>query len=357
MGCVYQRKGTGFYWIKYFDQAGRPQYESSRSKEKRDAKDLLKLREGDITRGLPVTAKVGRLTFDEAARDLITDYQTNKQKSLSDLKRKVTLHLTPYFRDRRMAEITTVSVRAYIAARQEQEAGNAQINRELAILKRTYSLAIKAGLLLSKPHIPMLKEPPARSGFFEPEQFSAVLSHLPEPLRPMMTFAYITGWRVMSEVRPLQWRQVDFGAGRVRLDPGTTKNGQGRTFPMSVDLRDLLHDQRKATTALEKEYKRVIPHVFHRRGVEIRDFYHAWRTACRKAGCPGRIPHDFRRTAIRNLVRNGIAERVAMEFSGHLTRSVFERYNIVSEGDYEAAVVKMDAVPVPKAAKRLKLAQ
>ena len=82
--------------------------------------------------------------------------------------------------------------------------------------------------------------------------------------------------------------------------------------------------------------------MFHRNGVPITAFTKAWRTACLKAGCPGRIPHDLRRTAIRNLVRAGVPDRVAMHMSGHKTRSVFERYNIVSETDFADAVLRLD---------------
>ena len=179
---------------------------------------------------------------------------------------------------------------------------------------------------------------------FEREQFLSVLQRLPAAVRPAATFAYITGWRIDSEVLSLEWRQVDFGSGEVRLDPGKTKNSEGRTFPMTRELRDVLHQQRAITENLQRQLKVVCPSVFHRSGRPIKSFRSAFRTACAEAGCPGRILHDFRRTAVRNLVRAGIPERVAMQMAGHKTRSVFERYNIVSAGDLREAAKRLDAV-------------
>jgi integrase len=158
----------------------------------------------------------------------------------------------------------------------------------------------------------------------------------------MVQFLALTGWR-LGEVQPLNWSQVDFEAGVVRLEPGTTKNSEGREFPFSAlpALAALLRRQREATTALEREEGRVIPHVFHRAGEPIRHFRKAWKKACREAGIPGRIPHDFRRTAVRSLVRAGVPETIAMKLTGHKTGAVFDRYDITSGRDLREAVERL----------------
>jgi integrase len=218
-----------------------------------------------------------------------------------------------------------------------------------------FSLAVQAGKLAYKPHIPLLKENNARAGFFEAEQCDSVRRHLPAHLRPLVTFMYLTGWP-RSEVTTLEWRQVDFAAGEIRLDPGTTKNDDGRVFPFTRDLRELLvtqkteHDEPKKAGHIEP---RVFVQLRGKRGSRtarrashkpraIGAFSKTWDAACRAAACPGRIVHDFRRTAVRNLVRAGIPECVAMQMKGHKTRSVFERYNIVSPGDLRDAARKLD---------------
>jgi len=122
-------------------------------------------------------------------------------------------------------------------------ASHAEINRELTILKRMFSLAFQAGKLLLKPHIPLLREDNVRTGFFEADQFASVYERLPAAIRPAIEFAYITGWRIPSEVLTLQWRNVDFKAAEVRLDPGSTKNRDGRVFPFTDDLDRLLEEQ------------------------------------------------------------------------------------------------------------------
>lgn len=341
MGQIRQR--GSIYWIRYY-RDGRRYEESSGSDKKGAAIDLLKIREGDGARGVPVTPKVGRLRFDEAAADLVNDYRTNGKRSLDVVERRIELHLKPFFGGRRLSVITTADVRAFIAQRQAAGAANGEINRELAALKRMFSLALQANKLLYRPHIPMLQEHNVRSGFFERDQLEVVRAHLPAPLKPVVTFAYLTGWRINSEVLSLQWRQIDRGAGIVRLDPGTTKNDAGRVFPygdLLPELRDVINDQWTATKRIEQARGIVCPWVFHRNGRPIRNFRKAWRDAVTEAGCPERIPHDFRRTAVRNLVRAGVPDKIAMALTGHKTRAVFDRYDIVDERDLRDGISKL----------------
>ena len=374
------RKRGGVWWIRYY-RSGKRHEESSHSEKKEVARDLLRRREGAIADGVPVTARINRFRFEEAAKDLVTEYKVNKRRSVDELERRIEKHLMPFFGGWRMASITTPDIRTYVAERQsatevtkkaytikrkdgttitvpEQRwstsgVSNAEINRELTILKRMFTLAMQAGKLLHRPHIPMLEERNTRKGFFELEMLHAVLAHLAEPLRPMIEFAYITGWRIPSELLTLEWRQIDFKAGEVRLDPETTKNREARVFPMTDDMRSLL-EARFAEHQRLKLKGQIVPWVFFRMVAKgrkgpkeprpIRAFNKAWASACAAAGCPGRIPHDFRRTAVRNMNRRGVTERVAMQLTGHKTRSVFDRYNIVSSGDLRAAAALLNGL-------------
>jgi len=239
--------------------------------------------------------------------------------------------------------------RDYIASPTSRSAAGADLLVTDASMQRAFSVQVKTNgkamnfWLVGTPYVPMLQEHNVRTGFFERGQFESVRAHLREPLRGVITFAYLTGWRVPSEVLTLEWRQVDRQAGTVRLDPGTTKNKEGRLFPYAdllPELASVIEAQWLEREALKKKGV-IVLHVFHRHGKRIADFRHAWETACKAAGCPGRIPHDLRRTSVRNLVRAGVPERVAMQLTGHKTRSVFDRCDIVNEADLAEAVRKL----------------
>ena len=283
-------------------------------------------------------------TFRTAVRDVLDDYRMNRRRSLVDVQRHVRLHLAPFFGRRRMSEITAADVRRYVARRQREGARNATINRELAVLKRTFVLAIGAGTLTSRPHIVLLREDNVRRGFFEPAEFASVRGRLSPDLADFVSFLYVTGWRWRSEAARLRWTSVAFDAGEVRLDPGTTKTGEGRIFPFTIELRTLLERREAVTRDRERTLGCSIPHVFTRAtGKPIGSFNKAWATACRAGGIPGRVLHDFRRTAVRNLLRAGVPERVAMQLVGWKSRQMLDRYHIVSAGDLIEAARKLDA--------------
>jgi integrase len=376
MGTVFRQNGRATWMIKYW-RNGKPIFESSGSEDKTEARKVLRARETDIDKGLPVSAKVGKLRFEEAAADIIVDYVIKGRKTLGHLKTRLTNHLTPFFgAKRRMSEITTAEVNAFIQARLARRcstcewtslgmddgagvivcpacsatvnngAAPAEINRELAVLKRMYMVAIRGGKLLYRPYFDLLPEDNVRTGFFEREQFEAVFVHLPAYLQPPMIFEYLTGWRGPSEVFTRQWRHVDVKACTMRLEPSETKTKEGRLFPygMLPELRAVIEAQHAARVDL-------CPYVFHEHGakIQLHRFYVAWRAACQAAGWPSMIQHDFRRTAVRNLVRAGVSEKIAMKLTGHKTRAVFDRYHIVTEADLRRAVTQLAEASTPSA--------
>ena len=140
---------------------------------------------------------------------------------------------------------------------------------------------------------------------------------------------------------PLEWRQVDCNGWVVRLDPRTTKNREGRTFPFTAEIEHLLKDRLIECERLRLA-GRIVPHVFHRNGDPIKDFRGAFTSAGTAAGCPGRILHDFRRTAVRNLERDGVSRSAAMAMVGHKTEAIYRRYAIVDAGALRDAATTID---------------
>lgn len=341
MGIYVRNK---IWWVKYKATNGKWQYESSKSTKRYDAKRLYDLRAGEAAKGVPVTSQVGRMRFTEGRDDLIAYHKANGRET-KKLEGRIKKHLTPYFGHLKMTDITTATANAYIGHRRKSGCKPATINRELMWLKHMFTLALDAGKLMVKPKIAMLKEHNVRTGFFEDHEYEAVLEQLPKELQPVITLAYWTGWRVNSELLRLKWTQVDRKNCLLRLEPGTTKNREGRTFPYRhvAELVAVIEAQ-WAIRQLHANRGKLIPWVFHRKGDRIVSLIKAFKAACVKAGCPGRIPHDLRRTAVRNLERAGVSRSVAMKLTGHKTESVYRRYAIASEADLNEGVSKL-AVP------------
>jgi len=353
MGCIYKRGRV--YWINY-SRNGHPFWESSHSRQKGAARDLLRIREGHVAEGKPFTAAALRMRFEDLQADLRNDRIARGPRALVRHDGQFA-HLKTQFAGWRAEQITTDAIRAYIARRREEGAAASTVRHELEELKRAYNLAIQAGKLWHKPYIPLPRADNARQGFFEPAQFEALRAELPDHLYGVITFGYYTGRR-KGEILALRWPQVDLRHGEVRLEPGTTKNGDGRVIFLDGELREVR----------ERQWEHRAPRcdcVFHRRGRRIYDFEKAWAHACEQADralaeeqtkhadgedqqqtllpCQGLLFHDLRRTAVRNMVRAGIPERVAMQISGHKTRAIFDRYHIVSEPDLREAAWKVAA--------------
>ncbi len=333
---VYQDSGN--YWIKYY-RNGKPFRESSGSHRKRDAVELLKKREGAVASGTFLGLTPERTTFDEMAEGLLNDYLINQKKAIRNV-RDYVKRLEKHFGGFKAVQITTDRIREYVAVRLTEETqldqppSNATLNRELSALKRMFNIAKKDGKVTVTPHVPMLAEKNVRKGFFDHFTYIRLQKVLPDRLKPVVSLAYRTGMR-HGEVLSLTWDQVDFNARVIRLEPHTTKNDSPRIVPMGPELHDELLAQRQ----LRDQSFPFCKHVFfsHSTGRPIRDFRAAWKSACKKVGLKGSLFHDLRRCGVRNLVRAGVPERVAMAISGHKTRSVFDRYNIVNEDDIRAA--------------------
>ncbi|MDA0328838.1 MAG: site-specific integrase [Gemmatimonadetes bacterium] len=350
------------WWIDYSFR-GKRYRESSESEKKKDATDLLRKRMAEVGSGTLIGPTEEKVTFEDLADMIETDYTVNGRRSGGRLKTSLT-HLRGVFGTSRAIDITSDRVNRYIAARQKEGAANASIQKELAALKRAFNLAVQARRLSTRPYIPGVKVDNARQGFFEWAELEKVVAELPEALRPVVRFAALTGWR-KAECLSLQWSQVDFKAGEVRL--WTSKNDEGRSFPFRSlpPLEALLEEQRERTRALERDAGEIITHVFHRhhRTKEgrvawvrpIRTFQKAWDEACDRAGLTGWLFHDLRRTAVRGLERAGVPRSVAMKLTGHKTEAVYRRYAIADAKSLEEGVEKLARLHASDATKRSKV--
>lgn len=341
MGRVYKRGRV--WWVQYCFR-GKVKRESSRSVNRPDAVKLLRRRMEEMGRGRLIGPDLEKTALQDLKRMHLDDYRVNSRKAL-DWAETSWAAVGGFFPEATLArDISLDRLNAYVVSRLDAKRRPATIKNELAVLKRAFHLAERAGKAVCPP-FPTISVQNARSGFFEAHEFQAVCARLPEDLRPVVTFGYLTGWR-KQEILSLTWDRIDFAAGAIRLEPGTTKNDEGRTFPFAAlpPLETLLRRQRLDTIALERRKGQAVPWVFHRNGRPIKDFRGAWKKACKAAGCPGRIPHDFRRTAVRNLERAGVPRSVAMKLTGHKTESVYRRYAIVGEADLAQGVAKLAAL-------------
>lgn len=336
MGRVYLDKAGVFYIADYYVNNYRFRY-TTNLRDYNEAFDRMRKDKTEREQGAMHSPKVHKITIRELLDDLFAHYEIKGFRSLPMARQRADKHLIPYFGFRRHVAVGPGELAQYTKRRLKEEAMPATINRELSLLRTAYNRGIVNGKVIKTPAFTLLEENNVRQGFYEDRDFELLLRELPDEIVPVARFAKITGWR-KGEILNLQWWQVDFAARMIRLEPGTTKNRAGRQFAMTADLYDLLMAQRGYTESVN----RFIPWVFHRQGVQIKDFSKAWENAHERAKLPLRLFHDLRRTAIRNFVRRGISEHIAMRLSGHKSPSVFRRYDIVTENDLREAAAKLD---------------
>jgi integrase len=252
------------------------------------------------------------------------------------------------FDDRMLAkDLTDEAVEACQDKRKCEGYAAATINRALLILSSAYKLAMKRtakknsefAKLEEFPDMTMIDESAnVRQGFFEKAEFDAVHLHLPTDLKDFVLFAYITGWR-KSEIAAVRWEHV---VGNEILIPGAvTKNNQPRKVCVAGELVALMERRKAAQSYVVDGVSHFALHVFHREGLPVQEFRKAWASATKKAGSK-KLFHDLRRSAIRNMIRSGVDESVAMDISGHRTRSMFKRYNITSGADLSKAMESVE---------------
>lgn len=361
-GCLLRRPGSRFWWAQFFVN-GKAVRKSTKKTIKEEALPVLRRFMGDTERGLPVAD--GKLRYTDMRTALIDDYVRKGNRTLEQrADGSETIVGLPqldaycgYSKDNpgiKLSSITPEWVRGFVRKRTEEDAGPAMVNRSLQALRRGLNIMREEGKIAVVPKIKLMKEPPARRDFLEPTKFDELLKALPSYLRPLVALLYFTGAR-KGEALAIEWDQVDLDKREIRLHDEQTKSGEARVLPLPSRVVDLLRPtQRKSGKVFEATNLRV-----------------EWETACASVGLGTRTEmqseaprndrkqprvarskwhqysglrlHDLRRSAVRNLrVMGGVPETVAMKISGHKTRAVFDRYNIVTTGDLHAAMQSVE---------------
>ena len=325
---------------------GREYRESTGTAEEKHARKALRLRLQEVAndqRGIQafLGPSANRVRINDLLDELVQDYRVRGKLSPT-----ITSHLKPIrqrFGATRATQLDAKEIDAYIAEQLDAGIAPATINRRTQLLNQSYNLALRRDRVTKKPHIRKLPEKNIRQGFFEHDEFTAIIDHLPEHLRDYCTFAYLTGWR-RGECSSLTWEDVDQRSRLIHLRPERSKNGHGRKVALEGELSEIIQRRWNDRTVTRKNGTTTMPrYVFHRDGHPIGDFKKAWASACTSAGIGHKLFHDFRRSAVRNMVRAGVPESVAMKISGHRTRAVFDRYNITDERDLRDAMTKTQA--------------
>ncbi len=326
-GTVYER--NEIWWCDYSVDGVRKR-ESCETTDREEAVAYLNRKQGRLASGELMTPD--RVTVRDLLTLLLEDYEIREVAQHYIATLKVKSILLPKLGDIKATKLSSARIKEYVEARLKLvKPGTA--NRELGLLHRAFQLGFNQDppLVARVPHFPRLTEDEPRKGFLKPESYQKLLFELPEELRLLFVVAYHVGLRKGALLR-IQWSQVDLKAETIWME-GRKRNRKPEpvAVPIYGDMAKFIEMQPQSS-----EY------LFARGAKPIRDFRESWDMACQRAGLPGLLFHDLRRTAVRNLRRAGVAETVIMKITGHRTRSVFERYNITDETDTREAGKKAE---------------
>jgi integrase len=359
-GGLVKIKGCRFWYAQIYDKYGKQRRTSTKSTVKQEAQSFLRNLLTDKDRGVQFVGDLNKIRYGDLRAALLQNYVEKGNKSLQVMEDGAETiwglkALDEFFQYEPASEgkpekpgmpvrrITTDTAREFAKKRLAEGAANDTVNGSLALLRRMLSIAHEDGKIQVKPKIRLLKHGTPRKGFLALADFNKLLSHIPPRLKPLITFLYYCGVR-LGEAKQIEWSQVNLNEALIRLEGEQTKNSEPRTIP----LPDVL-------VAMLKKLPKDGP-VF-----DAANLRKEWYKACAAAGLGtltevegkpdprynGLIIHDLRRSAIKNLMKAGVNEKVAMSISGHKTRDVFDRYNIVDEQDVVEAMRRVQQIAPP----------
>jgi integrase len=351
---LYEKRGSRFWWYKFTFKGKRIQ-KSTKVENEREAGNIEKAAWTQLARGevgIEEKPKAERKTIGQLLDALENDFKARKKDTPKNLNLIATVRKE--FADRYADTLTTAAVTEYIRGlrtprkskqkgRRSKSLANSTIKHRLQILASAYEIENAAREEakvppLTVPRFPKLAEGEARSGFLGRAQFDVLRSYLPDELKDFALFAFFVGWR-KSAIATLEWSDVR--DGNIYLRGVNSKNGKPYYVPILGELVELIERRKEARSIKTNSGVLLSSLVFHRAGKPVAEFRKSWAMACRKSGCEGRLFHDLRRSAARNLIRSGVTKDVAKQVGGWKTDSMFNRYNVTGEEDLRDAMEKV----------------
>lgn len=335
-GSIINRPGTKKLYIRYYANDGRQIQEAVGSSIRQVAENLLQQRLGERGLGIKPAQDVKVLKYEDL-RDSYVEQHTNSHFASAKSSIK---HLDSFFEGMSVLDVDSDAIRRFIKRKRER-LKDPTIRRVLNDLRAMFNQAKREGRIRHSdvPYFPMPDDSKPRKGFLQPSQFQTLLKHIPAHLQPVVKFCYATGCRVGAAKR-ITWAMVAKDFSELELPGEITKTGEPLTLPLVGPLEEI-------AKTLRKMFRDESKPVF-----DVTDLRYSWARACAAAGFGEWEPkkrkyrglkmHDFRRSAVRNLIRAGVDRGTAMSISGHKTENIFERYNITTTEDRKEALLRVE---------------